>query len=92
MEVMGVCCRDPIQIGHARDLPTVTMAPDFTLRGTAVRVAQHGATEWEFGHSELRNDVGFWEFGYAAWHDRIGRRPGVQTGMTAFDDKRETVN
>jgi GST-like protein len=27
----------------------------------------------------------------AAWHDRIGRRPGVQTGMTAFDDKRETT-
>ena len=28
----------------------------------------------------------------ATWRDRIGRRPGVQTGMTAFDDKRETVN
>jgi GST-like protein len=28
----------------------------------------------------------------AAWHDRIGHRPAVQTGMTAFDDKRETVN
>jgi GSH-dependent disulfide-bond oxidoreductase len=28
----------------------------------------------------------------AAWHDRIGRRPDVQTGMRAFDDKRETVN
>ena len=28
----------------------------------------------------------------AAWHDRIGRRPAVQTGMMAFDDKRETVN
>jgi glutathione S-transferase len=28
----------------------------------------------------------------AAWRDRIGRRPAVQTGMTAFDDKRETVN
>ena len=28
----------------------------------------------------------------AAWHDRIGRRPGVQTGMTAFDDRRKTVN
>jgi GST-like protein len=28
----------------------------------------------------------------ATWHDRIGRRPAVQTGMMAFDDKRETVN
>ena len=28
----------------------------------------------------------------AAWHDRIGRRPAVQTGMTAFDNKREAVN
>jgi GSH-dependent disulfide-bond oxidoreductase len=28
----------------------------------------------------------------AAWHDRIGRRPAVQTGMMAFDDKRETLN
>jgi glutathione S-transferase len=28
----------------------------------------------------------------AAWHDRIGRRPAVQTGMAAFDDKRDTVN
>jgi GST-like protein len=28
----------------------------------------------------------------ADWHDRIGRRPAVQAGMTAFDDKRETVN
>lgn len=28
----------------------------------------------------------------AAWHDRIGRRPAVQTGMRAFDDKREIVN
>jgi GST-like protein len=27
-----------------------------------------------------------------AWHDRIGHRPAVQTGMTAFDDQRETVN
>ena len=28
----------------------------------------------------------------AAWRDRVGRRPGVRSGMTAFDDKRETVN
>jgi GSH-dependent disulfide-bond oxidoreductase len=28
----------------------------------------------------------------AAWHDRIGRRPAVQTGMMAFDNKQETVN
>jgi hypothetical protein len=28
----------------------------------------------------------------AAWRDRIGHRPAVQTGMTAFDVKRETVN
>jgi GSH-dependent disulfide-bond oxidoreductase len=28
----------------------------------------------------------------ATWHDRIGRRPAVQTGMRAFDEKRETVN
>jgi GSH-dependent disulfide-bond oxidoreductase len=28
----------------------------------------------------------------AAWCERIGRRPAVQTGMAAFDDKRETVN
>jgi GSH-dependent disulfide-bond oxidoreductase len=28
----------------------------------------------------------------AAWQDRIGRRPAVQTGMTAFDNKREAVN
>jgi GST-like protein len=28
----------------------------------------------------------------AAWHDRIGRRPAVQTGIAAFDDKRDTVN
>jgi GST-like protein len=28
----------------------------------------------------------------AAWHDRIGRRPAVQIGMTAFDNGRETVN
>jgi GST-like protein len=28
----------------------------------------------------------------AAWHDRIGRRPAVQTGMTAFDAQRESVN
>jgi GSH-dependent disulfide-bond oxidoreductase len=27
----------------------------------------------------------------AAWHDRIRRRPAVQTGMMAFDNKRETV-
>lgn len=28
----------------------------------------------------------------AVWHDRIAHRPAVQTGMTAFDDERETVN
>jgi GSH-dependent disulfide-bond oxidoreductase len=28
----------------------------------------------------------------AAWHDWIGRRPAVQAGMRAFDDKRESVN
>jgi GST-like protein len=28
----------------------------------------------------------------AAWHDRVGRRPAVQTGMTAFDNKRETIS
>jgi GST-like protein len=27
-----------------------------------------------------------------AWHDRTGRRPAVQTGMTAFSDKPETPN
>jgi len=28
----------------------------------------------------------------ATWHDRIGRRPGVQIGMRAFDDKRGAAN
>ncbi len=28
----------------------------------------------------------------AAWHDRISHRPAVQTGMTAFDGKRDTDN
>jgi GST-like protein len=28
----------------------------------------------------------------AAWHDRIGHRPAVQTGMAAFGDKRDTAN
>jgi GST-like protein len=26
-----------------------------------------------------------------AWHDRIGQRPAVQAGMTAFDDKPESI-
>jgi GSH-dependent disulfide-bond oxidoreductase len=28
----------------------------------------------------------------AAWHDWIGRRPAVQAGMRAFDDKQEILN
>jgi hypothetical protein len=39
------------------------MAPDFTHCG-GVRVAQHNATESEFGHRKLRNDFGTWESGY----------------------------
>jgi hypothetical protein len=38
--VMSVCCRDPIRIGHLKDLLPLTPAPDFTHWGGA-RVAQH---------------------------------------------------
>jgi hypothetical protein len=41
----------------------LTTAPDFTHWGGA-RVAQHDATEPEFGHRKLRYDFGFSEFGY----------------------------
>jgi hypothetical protein len=34
------------------------MAPDFTLCGGGVRVAQDDATESELGHRKLRNDFG----------------------------------
>jgi hypothetical protein len=40
------------------------MAPDFTHRGGAFRAAYHDATEPECRRGELRNDFGFWEFGY----------------------------
>jgi hypothetical protein len=55
--------KNPIQIGHANDLPPVTAA-DFTRCGSAVQVAQHHATGSEFGHRELRYDFRLWEFGY----------------------------
>jgi len=54
--VMGVCCRDPNQIRHAKELPTVRVAPNLQARCSA----QHDATDLEFGHSELRNDFELW--------------------------------
>jgi hypothetical protein len=61
--VMDVCCRAPIRIGHLKDFLPLTPAPDFTHWGGA-RVAQHDATQPEFGHRKLRNDFGLWRFGY----------------------------
>jgi len=42
----------------------LAVAPDFTLCGGGVQVAQHDATEPEFGHRKLRHDFKFSEFGY----------------------------
>jgi len=62
--MIGVCCRDQNRIGHLEDLPPVNDGVGFTPCGDGVRAAQHDATEPEFGHRKLRNDFGFWKFGY----------------------------
>jgi hypothetical protein len=54
---MGVCYRDPIQIRHAKDLPTARVARNLHARCSA----QHDATDLESGHSELRNDFELWK-------------------------------
>jgi hypothetical protein len=61
--MMGVCCRNPIRIRHLKDPPPVNHRAGFTHWGGA-RVAQHDATEPEFGHRKLRYDFKFSEFGY----------------------------
>jgi hypothetical protein len=47
------------------------MVPDFTHCSGGGRVAQHDATKPEFGHRKLRNDFGFWEFGYVFETQRL---------------------
>jgi len=61
---MGIFCRDPNRIGHLNNLPPVGAGAGFHASRRRHTRRAHDVTEPEFGHRKLRNDFGFWKFGY----------------------------